>query len=174
MKVLIVYGSTEGQTQKICLFALQHLSKAGHSVALCPADAANGLASLEFDAVVLAASVHAGRYQAPLVEFAKAQSAELNKLKSLFLSVSLAAAGDEKEDWEGLARIVDGLTSETGWTPDRVEHIAGAFRFSDYDFFKYWAMRWIESQKEPSATPGEDREYTDWPALEEILDDWAG
>ena len=174
MKILIVYASTEGQTRKICLFALQHLSKAGHTVALCPADAATGLVSSDFDAAILAASVHAGRYQAPLVDFAKAHRAQLDKMKSLFLSVSLAAAGDAKEDWEGLARIVDGFTSETGWTPERVEHIAGAFRFSDYDFFKYWAMRWIESQKEPSATPGEDREYTDWPALEKILDDWAG
>ncbi len=174
MKILIVYGSTEGQTRKICLFALQHLSKAGHTVALCPADAADDLVFPGFDAVILAASVHAGRYQAPLVDFAEAHSTQLNKLKSLFLSVSLAAAGNVKEDWDGLAQIVNGFTSETRWTPNRVEHVAGAFRFSEYDFFKYWAMRWIESQKEPSATPGEDCEYTDWPALEKILDDWAG
>ena len=174
MRILIVYGSTEGQTRKICHFSLQHLSRAGHTVALCPADAVDGLEPSEFEAVILAASVHAGRYQAPLLEFAKAHHDALNEMKSLFLSVSLAAAGDVKEDWEGLTRIVDSFVSETGWTPDRVEQIAGAFRFSDYDFFKYWAMRWIESQKDPAVDPGQDREYTDWPALEKILDDWAG
>ncbi len=173
MRILIVYGSTEGQTRKICHFALQYFSKNGHAVALCPADTAADLDPAEFDGVLLAASVHTGHYQSSLVEFAKSHASVLKGMKSLFLSVSLAAAGDEAEDWAGLSRIVDGFAAEIGWTPNRIEQIAGAFRFSDYDFFKYWAMRWIESQKDPSTTPGEDREYTDWDALENILGEWA-
>ncbi len=173
MNILIIYGSTEGQTRKICHFALQHLSKRGHSVALCPADAAGELDPSTFGAAILAASVHTGHYQSSLVEYAKTNAHALRKMKTLFLSVSLAAAGNTEEDQTGLAGVVDSFVGEIGWTPERIEHVAGAFRFSDYDFFKYWAMRWIESQKDPSETPGEDREYTDWSDLEKILDSWA-
>lgn len=173
MQILIVYGTTEGQTAKVCRFAMERLTKAGHSVALMPAAAAEGVEPAAYDAVIVAASVHAGRYQSDLVDYVATHSAALNRIKTLFLSVSLAAAEDDPDDMRELGEIVERLKSKTGWTPGRVEHVAGAFKFSEYDFFKYWAMRWIESRKETTGTPGEDHEYTDWEALEAVLTGWA-
>ena len=173
MRVLIVYASTEGQTQKICIFAFHRLTGRGHSVALVSADASQGIDPDGFDAAILAASIHAGRYQKPLIEFATRHAIALNEMKSLFLSVSLAAAGEDETEWADLERIASGFSTDTGWSPSRVEHVAGAFRFGEYDFFKAWAMRWIESQKDSDVRPGTDKEYTDWLALEAILDEWS-
>lgn len=174
MRILIVYASTEGQTRKICSFAFQRLTEAGHSVALVSADASEGIDPTGFDAAVLAASVHAGHYQKSIIEFASRHAVALNEMKSLFLSVSLAAAGEDQKELADLERIASEFSSATGWSPSRVEQVAGAFRFGEYDFFKYWAMRWIESEKDDSVPPGTDKEYTDWSALEAILDDWSG
>jgi menaquinone-dependent protoporphyrinogen oxidase len=173
MKILVIYASTEGQTRKIAHFAFDHLASKGHSVALLAASDAKTIDPQEFDAVLLGASVHAGQYQKEFTELVTEKAKTLEGVKTLFLSVSLAAAGKDPEDWQQLANIVNRMTETTGWHPGRVEHVAGAFRFSDYDFFKYWAMRWIESQKDRSGRAGEDREYTDWNALRGLLDDWV-
>ncbi len=172
MKVAIIYASTEGQTRKIAVFAMNRLMDAGHSVALLSADDAIDLALDDFDRVILAASVHTGKYQSEMIEFSKTHSAALQGKSTLFLSVSLAAAGNDKEDWAQLKKIADHFCEETGLAPTRIEHVAGAFRFSDYNFFEYWAMRWIESQQDPGASSGTDREYTDWDGLSALLTGW--
>ena len=173
MRIAIVYGTTEGQTQKVCLFVQKVLLDVGHSVALLPAATAKDVSASEFDACVLAASVHAGFYQKDLIAWAKQNAAGLAGRPTLFLSLSLSAAGDRDEDWVELGRIVERLAGDTGWTPGRTEHVAGAFRFSEYDFFKSWAMRWIESERDPGARPGTDREYTDWAKLDATIRDWT-
>jgi len=53
-----------------------------------------------------------------------------------------------------------------------VVHVAGAFRFAQYDFFKGLAMRWIAHSKGEVVDPHQDKEYTDWDALAGVLDRW--
>ena len=173
MKILIVYASTEGQTRKIARVMFDRLAAEGHSAELIAVDAAEALDPGAFDAAILAGSVHAGHYQAALVDYAREAGPRLSAMPSMFVSVSLTAAFDIAEDWDRLRAGVVAFLEETGWTPDRVEHVAGAFRFSEYDFFKAWAMRWIASDKDKSVRPGEDKEYTDWARLEAALRDWT-
>ena len=173
MRILIVYATTEGQTRKIARHAFDRLAAAGHATELIGAEEAQGLDPSSYDAAILAGSVHAGRYQKSLGDFASAMRDALARMPTLFLSVSLAAAGEDEADWKGIRDCVARFADETGWTPGRVEHVAGAFRFSEYDFFKSWAMRWIASQKDQSVTPGVDKEYTDWASLERVLQDWT-
>jgi menaquinone-dependent protoporphyrinogen oxidase len=173
MKILIVYATTEGQTRKVAHYLFDRLAGAGHSAALLSAAEAEGADPGRFDAVVVAGSLHGGRYQAALVDWTKGAAAALAARPTLFLSVSLSAAGRDEDDWEGLRACVARFTRETGWTPARVEHVAGAFRFSEYDFFKSWAMRWIAAERDDGVKAGEDREYTDWEALAALLGDWT-
>lgn len=173
MKLLLVYGTTEGQTAKIAqhVFGIAHQN--GHSVALERADGDDPVSPTGFDAAIVAGSIHAGRYQEPLVDYVRTHSDALAAMPTLFLSVSLTAAGDDAEDWEELQACVTRFSEETGWTPDRVEHIAGAFKFTDYGFFTYWAMRWIAKSKGQDVGRHENREYTDWDRLKKIVEDWS-
>jgi menaquinone-dependent protoporphyrinogen oxidase len=175
MKILIVYATTDGQTRKIARYAADRLADSGAAVELLAAEDAGGIDLGRFDGAILAGSLHIGGFQKALAAFARENAAALAGLPSLFLPVSLSAAGEDPSDWEGLRACVDRFRSETGWTPGRTEHVAGAFRFAGYDFFRAWAMRWIARQKgEAEAAVGEDKEYTDWPALGAALDDWRG
>lgn len=172
MKLLVLYATTEGQTRKIARHVADRLADAGHGVELLNATEAEGLDPGRFDRAVLAGSLHAGGYQAALAGFAQRHAAALNAMPTLFLAVSLSAAGDDAEDWAGLTKCLDAFLSETGWTPGHIAHVAGAFRFSEYGFLKSWAMRRIAAVKDPEARPDQDREYTDWAALDRTVEGW--
>lgn len=173
MQILIGYATSEGQTRKIAEFAADHLGAQGHAVELRSLEDATGVEPGRFDGVILAGSVHVGGYQKALTSFARAHAAALNAERDLFLSVSLTAAGNVAEDWEGLRRIIDRFVADTGWTPDRIEHVAGAFRFTEYSLFQAWAMRKIAKARDPGIDTTADTEYTDWDKLAAVLDDWA-
>jgi menaquinone-dependent protoporphyrinogen oxidase len=173
MSILVAYATTEGQTRKIARHAAAHLAALGQSVELMSVTEAVDLPLQDYDGAILLASVHAGRYQPAFVGFVTAQKAALDTLATAFLSVSLSAASHEAEDLEGIAGVVRNMVAETGWTPGTVEHVAGAFRFGQYDFLKSWAMRWIASKRDPDADPSGDTEYTDWAALDRFLDGWV-
>ena len=173
MHILIGYATSEGQTGKIAEFSADHLRAGGHEVELLSLDEARDVEPVRFDGVILAGSVHVGGYQKALTAFAKTHADALNAEHDLFLSVSLTAAGDNAEDWQGLEKIVEGFTADTGWTPDRIEHVAGAFRFTEYNLFQAWAMRKIAKARDPDIDTRSDTEYTDWQKLAAVLDDWA-
>ncbi|WP_210527053.1 flavodoxin domain-containing protein [Rubellimicrobium arenae] len=174
MTVLILYATTEGQTRKIARRAATHLIAEGHSVELLPVGEAGDLSLDGFEKVLLLASVHAGHYQPAFIAYAKAHRDQLARRSTAFLSVSLSAASAEPEDREGLDDVIRRMITETGWAPERIEHVAGAFRWSEYDLLRNWAMRWIASQRDPSVRAGQDKEYTDWAALDRFLDAWVG
>lgn len=172
MKILIAYATTDGQTRKVARFAADRLGDAGHGVELLNLEDAEGLDLSRFDRAILAGSVHVMGFQKALTGFARANAAALGRMPTLFLSVSLSAAGSDPEDWRGLRACIDRLVAETGWTPGRVEHVAGAFRFTEYDFFRAWAMRRIAAEKGEAVDPHADKEYTDWARLDAALDAW--
>ena len=173
MFLLIAYATTDGQTRRIARFAADRLAAVGHSVELLNVEDAEGLDLARFDAAILAGSLHAGGYQKTLARFATGQAALLALMPTLFLAVSLSAAGNDPDDWAGLRKCLAEFETGTGWTPGRVEHVAGAFRFSEYDFFRAWAMRRIADQKGEAIEAGKDKEYTDWAALGAALDRWV-
>ncbi len=172
MRILIAYATTDGQTRKIARFAADHLTDQRTSTELMNVAYAEGLDVARFDSVILAASLHVGGFQTAMITFAKANATALNAKPTLFLSVSLSAAGDDAEDWTGLKVCVETFLSQTGWAPFCIHHVAGAFRFTEYDFFRAWAMRLIAAQKGEVVDPHGNKEYTDWPELAAILTDW--
>jgi menaquinone-dependent protoporphyrinogen oxidase len=173
MTILIAYATTEGQTRKIARRAAAHLTLRGQSVELLPVADAADINPADYHGALLLASVHGGRYQPEFAAFVTAQKTALAAIPVAFLSVSLSAASHESEDAEGIAEVVRSFLAATGWTPDHVEHVAGAFRFGQYDFLKSWAMRWIAAKRDPEADPDGDREYTDWDGLYRFLDGWV-
>lgn len=174
MTILILYATTEGQTRKIARRAAGHLNLRGKTVELLHVADAGDADLGAYEAVILAASVHAGAYQPEFLNFVAEHHAALSAIRHVFLSVSLSAASLEPEDREGIEAVVAHMAEETEWTPAEVWHVAGAFRFTRYDFLKSWAMRWIASRKDPGASRKDDTEYTDWQRLYDDLDRFVG
>ena len=177
MLILVAYASTEGQTRKIARFCADRLIARGYNVELLPLtdfDADDSLDITRFDAALLAGSVHGGRLQPCLARFAALHGSALAMMPDLFLMVSRSAAGDDAAERADLDRIARDFAQTTGWTPDELVHVAGAFRFTQYDFFKGLAMRWIARNKGEAVEPNTDKEYTDWETLAALMARWPG
>lgn len=172
MKVFVGYATTDGHTRRIARHVADRIADGGHGVELMRLSEAEDIDLDRFDRVVLAASVHLGHYQRILSDFTAERAGFLKARPSLFLSVSLAAAGHEAEDWKGLGRILEEFVEATGWRPGQVEQVAGAYRPSEYDVFRRFVMRRIVAARDPTADPDADRDYTDWAALDAALDRW--
>lgn len=166
MHVLIVYGTTEGHTRDLAHFAADHLRGAGHQATVEEAGPDERRPDPgAYDAAILLASLHVGRYQAPLVAFAHQRHEALNAMQSAFVSVSLAAAGANPHDWEGLEQCLARFKHETGWSPRAVHQAAGAIRYSHYDFFKRLALKFIAAQRGEKTVTSRDYDLTDYEAL---------
>lgn len=166
MRVLIVYGTTEGHTRELCNYAAARLREQGHRVTTEAAGPDAGHPDpAPYDAVLLAASLHVGRYQAPLVAYAQRHHERLNAMPSAFLAVSLSAAGENPDDWAGLDQCLATFKAETGWTPREVHQAAGAIRYSQYDFFKRLALQGIARKRGMKTVRSHDYDLTDYEAL---------
>ena len=171
MKVLIVYGTTEGQTAKIANFVANRLILQHHQAVTTNIEL--GIEASDpagFDAILVAASVHAGHYQPSVIEYVQKNRNAIATRHNAFLSVSLAAAGRDPEDLAGLEHCVASFCQETGWTPEHVHHVAGAFRYTQYDFLKRWAMKYIAYRKGAPTDTSRDYELTDWDDVERFVD----
>ncbi|TDK43087.1 flavodoxin domain-containing protein [Antarcticimicrobium luteum] len=174
MRLLICYASTEGQTRRICRFCAEQVVARGDSVEMLPVGEAGEIDLAPFDAAILAGSIHVGKLQGGLADFAATHAGALNRMPTLFLVVSLAIAGGDPGDRAELDRIAADFADKAGWTPGQVAHVAGAFRFTEYNFFEALAMRWIAHRKGQDVDPHEDTEFTDWAALAEVIREWPG
>jgi menaquinone-dependent protoporphyrinogen oxidase len=174
MRVLIVYGSTEGHTRSLCHYAARALGEAGHPTAVQPAGPDPSEPDpARYDAAILAASIYAGHYQPPLVAFAREQHEVLNAKPAAFISVSLSAAGITPPDWETCDDCIARFEHETLWTPRAVHKAAGAIRYSQYDFFKRLALSFIAAQRGQPVVTSRDYDLTDYDALREFVTSFA-
>ena len=169
MNVLIVYGTTEGQTRKISEWTATRIRERGHQAKLLDSAALEFDLDLEtYDAFIIAASVHQECHQEAITNFVIAHRETLGTKPSAFMSVSLSAVleGAETE----AQKYVDSFVSVTGWRPRRTLLLGGALRFSEYDYFQEQIVKFIVMKLSGSASAGPDREFTDWNALAGFVD----
>ena len=169
MRLLIVYGTTEGQTRKICQFLKEEAEKLHHTVDICDATDNPFSPSTNFDAIIIAASVHMHKYQSAIHHYVKDHHEILNKIPSAFVSVSLTAASDDQESWQELEELTAEFLKHSGWQPRHVTQVAGALRYSKYDFFKKFIMRMIAKKESGDTDTSHDYEYTDWGEVKAFL-----
>jgi menaquinone-dependent protoporphyrinogen oxidase len=172
MRILICYGTTDGQTRRIAEFTAGIVRQRGYDVVLQDACTAGDLEPTQYKAAILAGSVHMGRYQAPLVHWIKQWHDALNAMPTIFVSVSLAAASRDPHDRSEIDECAQKMLHDTGWTPASTAHVAGAIRFTEYDFFKRWLMRMMARQMGKPADPSHDQEYTDWAVVTRLTEEF--
>ena len=165
-RVLILYGTTDGQTRKIALSLREALRDEGLSAFV--SDAKLGAAAVvpeEYDGVVVAASIHAGGFQRPVARWARKYAAQLNRMPSAFVSVCLAILEKRPETRRELDAIVARFMGSTGWRPAAVKFVAGALPYTRYNWLKRWIMRRIVAKAGGDTDTTRDYEYTDWDDL---------
>ncbi|MEM9471064.1 MAG: flavodoxin domain-containing protein [Pseudomonadota bacterium] len=171
MRVLIAYATTEGQTRKISQTIANQAVALGHQVELLDtARKRRDVHTDDFDAFIVAASVHQDRHQDEIEVFATASRAALEAKPGMFISVSLAAAFEEKA--ADAARYISDFIARTGWTPALSLTVAGAVKSEEYDYFQQQILEHIILKDRDELGPEETQEFTDWDGLARSVRDF--
>jgi menaquinone-dependent protoporphyrinogen oxidase len=171
MNIAIVYGSNEGQTSNIADFIGDVLEKKGHTVAIWYGKhIAETFSPLKYDAVIVGASIHVGKYQAYMLDFVRKYRDELAQVPNAFFSVCLTEkdAKDSHEDRQQVREYIAEFKQQTGWEPDKVASFAGALLYKEYGFLKRNLVRLIMAQKHAETDTSRNHVYTDWDAVMEF------
>lgn len=170
MRILIIYGTVEGQTRKIARFMEDHLQSLGHAVTCCNAidepPAPDG-----FDRVILGGPLHAGHYPSALRHYATRNAAALNAMDSALFTVCLHTVPGTEEALKEVQEIARGFTDSCDWKPRRSAVIAGALKYLEYDFFKRFMMKIIVKSQGGSTDTSQDHEYTDWAQVKRFAEE---
>jgi menaquinone-dependent protoporphyrinogen oxidase len=171
--VLVVYGTTEGQTRKIAEFITAALHARGVKVELVDsASEAAAMVQPVHSAVIVCGSLHQHKYQASLRRFVKENAGWLTGLPAAFVAVSLTALLQDEQSREELRSAAEAFYRETGWTPAVTRHVAGALRYTEYDYSKRLIMRLIAKQQGGDTDTSRDHEYTDWDDLTRLVEEF--
>jgi menaquinone-dependent protoporphyrinogen oxidase len=181
--IAVLYATREGHTWRVAEQVADGLRKRG-----LVAQTANvrGLQS-SFDlgtygAAVLAASVHVGRHEREIIQFAKKHLDQLRSMPNAFLSVTLSEAGAERKSATAeerarfvgnVQKMIDRFIGQTGWQPEHVVPVAGALRYSRYNLLVRLVMKGIARQAGRATDTSRDYDYTDWTALDEFVERFA-
>ena len=172
--ILVVYGTTEGHTRKIAEFIADRLRAAGRTVDLVDsaAPAAEQIAPIYAGAIV-GGSLHQGGHQSSLAHFVKANVAWLATIPTAFFSVSLSIVSQDPEMRAEAKKDADKFLADTGLVPGMVRLVAGALKYTQYDFFKRFIMRSIAKRAGGDTDTSHDTEYTDWDDVARFADEYV-
>lgn len=171
--ILVAYATTEGHTRKIAEFIAERLRIRGHRVDLV--DAATPAAEMVtpiYQGAILGGPVHQHRHPAALQQFVARNHSWLAALPCAVFSVSLTAALDDADSRVEVQRLLDELVDDCALKPVATRCIAGALKYTRYDYFKRLVMRLIAGRKGQDTDTSMDHEYTTWTDVEAFVDEF--
>jgi len=182
-RVAVLYATREGQTARIAEHVAAELRVKGLQADVHHIERAEDAFDLgAYRGAVLAASVHLGKHEREMVGFVKRHKAELDRLATAFLSVSLTEAGVERAETPpelraqataDVKRLLDEFYEQTGWHPMQAKSVAGALLYTRYNVLVRFVMKQISKREGGDTDTSRDYEYTDWQALDRFVDQLA-
>ena len=171
-RILVIYASTHGQTAKVAGALAETLRRCGAHVDLDEARR-TARAPDAYDAVIVAASVHAGGYQKEIQRWTRTHAAALNRKPTAFVSVCLGVLQHEPQVKRELESIVGRLLEATGWEPATVKPVAGALLYTRYNWFVRRLMKRIVAKAGGDTDTSRDYEYTNWADVRAFGEEFA-
>jgi menaquinone-dependent protoporphyrinogen oxidase len=169
-KILIGYGTTEGQTARIAEYMAGVLRGQGHDAQAVDIKQSKDVSLDSCDAVIVGGSVHMGTHGSEIADFVRKNRVTLERLPSAFFSVSLAAYGDR----DNARAYVKNFEDETGWHPSQIGYLSGALLYRQYGFLKRWMMKRIVRDKPGGLSVDTSRDwvYTDWDEIKRFVEEY--
>lgn len=157
-RVAIVYSTIDGQTKKICKELVRSISPYCR-VRMYPLEHFQNF--LDFDTVVIGASVRYGKHSPVVGKFLQDHAAALAQRKTAFFSVNLVARKSDKDTAQTNPYLIKFL-EETGFKFDLVDVFAGKLDYSLYSFLDKLLVKMIMKMTHGPTSTKVPIEYTDW------------
>ncbi len=168
-RILLVFATREGQTEKIAQYLCTAVESLGASVDLVAARdkrAVNQLNLSDYDLLVFGASMHAGGLEKELVQFVSAHVDQIQtRPRALFVVLLSAAVTPDQDRHKRQLALQDAhekINAQLSVDFNHHEMIAGALTYSRYSWPIRWVMRRIAGQAGGDTDTSRDYEYTDW------------
>ena len=166
-RVLVIFGTSYGQTEKIARRIAATLERSDITVELCDAAKTHpGLATEQYAAVLVGSSIIAGGHQPAIKRFVHENLAVLNRLPSAFFQVSASAGSGSPHARMAAQRIMEEFLAHEAWTPLLSASLAGAINYTRYNLLLRWYMKKASEKNGGSTDTSRDHEYTDWVQVE--------
>jgi menaquinone-dependent protoporphyrinogen oxidase len=166
MKVIVLYGSFDGQSRDIAYRIAEVIGRGGHQVQVVPAQAKGIHDRIEAaDAVIVGGAVRYGHHQKALERAVRDNYVAIVERPNAFFSVCMSAAGPHAKPATAWSYVDDFIT-RTGWQPGSIVSFAGALKWSRYGPLMKLMMRFIVGMNGGDTDTSRDHEYTDWNAVE--------
>lgn len=171
-RVLVLYGTSEGHTALIAEAIADRLRLLHTAADVVDASKANP-APESYDGVIVAASLHIGKYQKAVTAWVRQHAAGLAMRENAFISMSLGVLQrDAKVDGD-LKRIVERFARDTGWQPQTVRMWPGALLYTKYGVVTRWFMKRIAAKAGGDTDTSRDYDYTDWTEVAALADEFV-
>ena len=173
-RILVVYGTSHGQTAKIAQRMADALMAMGATVTLVDADHLPRRVDVRgFDGVIAGSSVNYDHHRRSVTRFARAHRNALNAMPSAFVSVSGAAAGRTETERAKAEHYVDDFLRQTGWRPGPTCTMAGAMAYTKYNPLLRWLTKHAAAKGGGPTDTSRDHEFTDWAQVQRFAQAFA-
>lgn len=171
-RVLVVYGTTDGQTRKVALHLGIALHDAGVDADVLMASSA-AVSPEGYAGVIVAASLHAGQYQRNVRDWLRRHAPALRGKTTAFVSVCMMARDSRPETARRLRTMMRDFADAQGWTPNQLKPVAGALAYTRYGWLKRWMVKRMAVRNGGPADTTRDHEFTDWDDLRAFGEQFA-
>ena len=163
---LIIYSSTDGHTKKICEYIISFLDNED-IVKLASLNEAKKFNLIEFNKIIIGASIRYGKHSKELYKFIKLNKKILEEKKSTFFSVNVVARKPEKNTPETNPYIKKFLKISK-WKPERIGVFAGKVDYPNYNFFDKYIIKFIMFITGGPTDTSQSYEFTDWSKVDDF------
>lgn len=173
-RILIVYGTSDGHTGVIAERIATSLRSVGQDTTVFQGGhipPATDIAS--FDAFIVGASVHYGKFQTSIRKFITAHKTTLSQKPSAFFAVSGASSAGA-QGRQDAHTFSEPFLESLQWQPTTTEHVAGAFPFTRYSWWKKLLLRFILKRAGVQVATNKDYVFTDWDRVHAFAIAFAG
>jgi menaquinone-dependent protoporphyrinogen oxidase len=166
-KVLLLYSTTDGHTVEICKRMSAVIEAAGNEVEL--ANLADGpvLEDLDFDKVVIGASIRYGKHQKTVYDFIRDNRTTLEAHPNALFSVNVVARKPEKNTPETNPYLQKFLR-QIDWVPQNLGVFAGKIVYPALGPIDRTMIRFIMWMTKGPTDPTGTYEFTDWDKVEDF------
>jgi menaquinone-dependent protoporphyrinogen oxidase len=174
LKVLIIYGTNNGQARKVAERMVGMVKGRGHEVELVQGNKTSADFSPEgFDAAIVGTSIYMDQHQISMRKLVKANSEAFNRIPTAYFCVCLTVKGTKPEDKEQAERYIQKFADYTGLKPVKTAVFAGALKYPDYNFVKRFSAKLLARKLGLDTDTKQYFEYTDWLAVTRFAEEFV-
>ena len=157
---LIIFSSTDGQTQKICKRIMEFEKNKNDSLIVSISEARNTDLS-QFQRIIIGASIRYGKHKPDLYNFIESNIDEISNKENAFFSVNVVARKPEKNT-PNTNPYMKKFLFKTPWKPKSLAVFAGKIDYPKYNFIDKHMIRFIMWMTKGPTDTKNTYEFTDW------------